>query len=276
MSAPISTNRWYQQREVPNTVEGTGRWRSSAVGGGIYHQRELSANQVAQLDRGSPGRLGSHSASAGVAEWIQDRRVDAESGLGRGSGIRGHGEGDAGTSRWRKRGSKPIIPKRHTRVELADLDPQRGAAANNGGGAAGHRGSCSHGVDRNHREQKNPAELRRLCIGCWERLKTPRSIELFVGAARDSDANIRDACLDRAEAVPGQKQTVWFQACTPDNKLVNQARPVWRCSKSGWPDRWWHSYRTQIPAPACGWCRPDESGLAAARRWQRHFWRRGR
>jgi hypothetical protein len=221
--------RWYQQQrpKVPNTVEGHWEMAEQCRQRNLSAQREHHLNQVLQLDADHREARLALGFSRVKDQWIKTDEWMQSQGLVRYRGAwrtpqdialeKAREQADLSEKQWLRK-----IQNWRTWILKGRGREQQALAALR----AIEDPAATAGLIEIIENEKNPPELRRLCIQVLGRMKTPRSIEVFVQRAlQDSDPNIRDACLDELKRF-GTKQAVWrFQALlrSPDNKLVNRA-----------------------------------------------------
>jgi hypothetical protein len=221
--------RWYQQwlPKVPNTVEGHWAMAEQCRLKDLQTQREYHLNQILQLDpdhREARSQLG--------FSRVKDQWIKTDQWMQRQGYVRYRGawrmphdialeklkeEADKSQREWIRK-----IQNWRTWILKARGNQQQATAAIR----AIEDPAAAAGLIEIIENEKDPPDLRRLCIQVLGKLRTPRSIDVFVQRAmRDPDPNIRDACLDELTRF-GTTQAVWrFQALlkSADNKQVNRA-----------------------------------------------------
>jgi hypothetical protein len=224
--------RWYQQwsPKVPNTVEGHWAMAEQCRLKNLQTQREYHLNQILQLDPDHQDARSQLGFSRVKEQWIKTDQWTQR-------------QGYEGYVRYRGAWRMPYdIALEKLRKEAKDSETEwirkiqnwriaiLKARGNQQQAVAAIRAienpAAAAGLIEIIENEKDPPDLRRLCIQVLGKLRTPRSIEVFVQRAmRDPDPNIRDACLDELKHF-GTRQAVWrFQTLlkSADNKQVNRA-----------------------------------------------------
>ncbi len=221
--------RWYQQAAagVPDTVEAHWEIAEQCRVKNLPAQREHHLNQILRLDPDHREARIALGFSRVKNQWVKTDQWMQDQGYIRYRGAwrtpqdvaleQAREQADLAEKQWLRK-----IRSWRTWILRARGQERQGWAAIR----AIDDPAATAGLIEIIENEKDPAELRRLCIQVLGRLQTPRSIEVFVERAmQDPDANIRDASLDELKRF-GTQQAVWrFQALleSPDNKVVNRA-----------------------------------------------------
>jgi len=221
--------RWYQQwlPKVPNTVEGHWTMAEQCRARNLHAQREHHLNQILLLDpdhkdaRYGLGYSRVQDRWIKTDEWMQNQGYVRYRGAWRTpqdvaleQAIEQFDKSEKDWMRkiktWRTWFVKARGREMQAREAIRAIDDPAAAA----------------GLIEIVENEKDPAELRRLCIEVLGKLRTPRATGVFVQRAiQDSDPNVRDACLDELKRFGSAQAVPMFQALlkSPDNKKVNRA-----------------------------------------------------
>ncbi len=221
--------RWYQQTapEIPDTVEAHWEMAEQCRLKNLRTQREHHLNQILQWDPDHREARVALGFSRVKDQWIKTDQWMQDQGFIRYRGAwrtpqdvaleKARDQADLAEKQWLRK----MQSWRTWILKARGQEKQAWAAIR-----AIDDPAATAGLIEIIENEKDPPELRRLCIQVLGKLQTPRSIEVFVQRAmKDPDANIRDACLDELKRF-GTQPAVWrFQTLleSPDNKLVNRA-----------------------------------------------------
>jgi hypothetical protein len=221
--------RWYQQWQpkVPNSVDGHWTMAEQCRMRNLNAQREHHLNQILQLDpdhkeaRYGLGFSRVKDQWVKTDEWMQNQgyvryrgawRTPQDVALEQAIEQFDKSEKDwlRKIKNWRTWILKARGREAQAREAIRAIDDPAAAA----------------GLIEIVENEKDPPELRMLCIEVLGKLRTPRATRVFVQRAmQDPDANIRDACLDELKQFGTAQAVPMFLALlkSSDNKKVNRA-----------------------------------------------------